>query len=125
MARTGQFSQIPDVLLPKMLHPEHMRDEALIRIVRQMHEECGPDAFIRQQQAIKARPDSRPHLAAIRCPALVLVGDSDAITPPDAAREIAAGVAAATLVIVEKSGHLSTLEQPDAVNRALVDWLAA
>ncbi len=124
MARTEQFSQIPDVLLPKLIHPDHMQDEALIRTVRQMHEECGPEAFIRQQQAIKARPDSRPQLAAIRCPSLVLVGDSDAITPPEAARNIAAGIAAARLVIVGQSGHLSTLEQPDAVTRALIDWLA-
>lgn len=123
MARGGQFAQIPVLMLPKLLHPQHLSDETLVRIVRQMHEDCGADAFIRQQEAIKSRPDSRPHLAAIRCPTLVLVGDSDALTPPDNARELAEGIAGARLVVVEGCGHLSTIEQPAAVNGALVEWM--
>nr|WP_088344326.1 MULTISPECIES: alpha/beta fold hydrolase [Rhodomicrobium] len=123
MARSGQFSQIPDLMLPRLMHPQHQKVEGLVRINRQMHESCGPEAYIRQQEAIKARADSRPHLSKIRCPTLVLVGDSDQLTPPDNAREIAAGIRGAKLVEVETCGHLSTLEQPRAVSRALVDWM--
>jgi pimeloyl-ACP methyl ester carboxylesterase len=70
-----------------------------------------------------SRPDSRPMLASIRCPTLVLVGDADVATPPDLAREIAAGVAGGKLVVVPDCAHLSTLEQPEAVNAALIEWL--
>ena len=69
------------------------------------------------------RPDSRPLLGAIRCPTLVLVGDGDVATPPEVAREIAAGIAGSTLVVVPQCGHLSTLERPQEVNAALSDWL--
>jgi pimeloyl-ACP methyl ester carboxylesterase len=70
------------------------------------------------------RPDSRPMLATIDCPTLVLVGEQDELTPPDRAREIAGGIRGARLVMVPDSGHLSTLEQPEPVTRALLEWLA-
>ena len=56
-----------------------------------MAEETGPEAFLRQQRGDHGRPDSRPGLAAIACPTLVLVGDGDELTPPALSQEIAAG----------------------------------
>ena len=53
------------------------------------------------------------------------MGDGDERTPPVLSEEIAAGIAGARLVIVPDCGHLSTLEQPQAVNEALTEWLAA
>jgi pimeloyl-ACP methyl ester carboxylesterase len=52
------------------------------------------------------------------------VGDADAATPPELSREIADGIAGATLRVIPDCGHLSTLEKPDAVNAALVEWLS-
>lgn len=98
-------------------------DEALRRVVRQMADDCGPDVFIRQETAIIGRPDSRPSLAAIKCPTLVLVGDSDQPTLPDRSTEMANAIASARLVVVPQCGHMTALEQPDAVTRALVEWL--
>jgi pimeloyl-ACP methyl ester carboxylesterase len=83
----------------------------------------GTEAFKRQQTAIMTRPDSQPLLASIRCPTLVIVGREDALTPPELAREIANGIPGAKLEIIPDCGHLSTLERPDAVNRALRAWL--
>ena len=76
-------------------------------------------------RAIIGRPDNRPLLARIRCPTLVLVGEQDALTPPELAREIAAGIRGARLEVIPDCGHMSTLEQPEAVNRALRAWLTA
>jgi pimeloyl-ACP methyl ester carboxylesterase len=70
-----------------------------------------------------SRSDSRPTLAAIDCPTLVLVGDEDQLTPPELAREMANGIRGSRLVIVPESGHLSTVEQPQAVTKALVEWM--
>jgi pimeloyl-ACP methyl ester carboxylesterase len=89
-----------------------------------MAEDTGVEAFLRQQQAIMGRPDSRPSLGAIKCPTLVLVGDEDQATPPELSREIADNIAQSRLVIVANSGHLSTLEQPETVNEALVAWMS-
>ena len=53
----------------------------------------------------------------------MIVGDQDQITPPPVAEEIAAGIVGSRLVVITDSGHLSTLEQPDAVTSALLaEW---
>jgi pimeloyl-ACP methyl ester carboxylesterase len=123
MAREARFSEIADKLFPILVDPSRRDDETLRQLVRQMALEVGPDAFIRQQSAIMGRPDSRPSLRAIRCPTLVLVGETDALTPPAVAAEIAAGIPRAVLVQVPGCGHLSTMEKPEEVSRALVELL--
>lgn len=85
----------------------------------------GSDTYVRQQYAIMARPDSRPTLAQILVPTMVLVGGKDILTPPEVAKEIHAGIAGSVLHVVAGSGHLSAIEAPDAVNRHMRDWLAA
>jgi pimeloyl-ACP methyl ester carboxylesterase len=124
-ARTGRFGEVADLLYPGLVHPDRLGDDSLREQVRCMAEETGAEAFIRQQTAIMNRLDSRPQLAAIGCPTLVLVGDADQLTPPERAQEIAAAIPGARLVVVPASGHLSTLEQPERVNAALLEWLAA
>ena len=93
------------------------------RIWRTMAQEVGPEGFSNQQTAIMGRPDSRPGLAAIRCPTLVVVGDGDVLTPPERAEEIANGIPGARLSVIRDSGHLSTLEQPAAVSRGMKEFL--
>jgi pimeloyl-ACP methyl ester carboxylesterase len=124
-ARTGRFGEVADLLYPAFVHPDRLADHDLRAQVRCMAEETGAEAFIRQQTAIMNRIDSRPYLAAIGCPTLVLVGDADQLTPPERAQEIAAAIPGARLVVVPASGHLSTLEQPERVNAALLEWLGA
>jgi pimeloyl-ACP methyl ester carboxylesterase len=123
LTRNGRFDTIADLLFPKFVAAARHSDGALRATVRTMAHATGADAFVRQQTAIMNRPDSRPGLSAIRCPTLVLVGEDDTLTPPDGAAEIAAGVPDARVVIVPRCGHLSTIEQPEAVTRALVEFL--
>jgi pimeloyl-ACP methyl ester carboxylesterase len=123
IVQKGRFAEIPDLIFPLLVHRQRHGDARLKEINRLMADETGADAFVRQQRAIMSRPDSRPGLAAIRCPTLVLVGDGDELTPPALAEEIADGIAGARLVVVPDSGHLSTLEQPEAVTKALVEWM--
>ena len=80
-------------------------------------------AYVRQQKAIMGRADSRPLLPTIRCPTLLLVGEQDAATPPELSEEMAAAIPGARLVKVADCGHLSTLERPEAVTKAMVEWL--
>jgi len=125
MARAGKLIEAADESFVFFVHPNRHGDVALREVVRTMAEETGADAFLRQQQAIMARPDSRPGLAAIACPTLMLVGEQDRGTPPELAREIAGAIAGARLVIVPHCGHLSTIERPQAVTEALVEWMQA
>jgi pimeloyl-ACP methyl ester carboxylesterase len=82
-----------------------------------MAEDTGREAFLRQQTAILGRPDSRPGLAAIACPTLVLAGRDDAVTPPKLQLEL--------VTLIPSCGHLAPLERPDAVTRQLRLWLDA
>jgi pimeloyl-ACP methyl ester carboxylesterase len=123
LAKNGRFAEVPDNQYPFLVHRDRHADTALRALVRTMAEESGAQAFLRQMQAVMARPDSRPGLAAIACPTLVLVGEGDELTPPPLSQEIAAGIAGSRLVIVPDAGHLSTLERPQAVTKALVEWM--
>ena len=125
MAEAGQLAAVVDTLAPRFLHRDRRTDATLNRVIRDMAADTGVAAFVRQQRAIMTQPDSRPQLASIACPTLVLVGEGDELTPPSLAQEIAAGIAGARLVTVPACGHLSTLEKPEAVNAALADWLSA
>jgi pimeloyl-ACP methyl ester carboxylesterase len=125
LAQGGRFSELTGMLYPFLVHKSLKNDAAQLEVARSMVEATGPEAFIRQQTAIMARPDSVPGLAAIRCPTLVLVGDSDVVTPPERAAEIANGIAGARRVTVEECGHMCALEKPAETTQALLDWLAA
>ena len=125
MARSGRFSGISVLLFPRFVAPSRHGDQVLREIVRTMASSVGAEAFVRQQTAIMNRIDSRPGLSAVRCPTLVVVGEQDALTPPDRAAEIVAVIPNALEVVVPDCGHLSTLEQPKAVTQALLEFLRA
>jgi len=122
-ARAGNFSALVEQFVKVILHPIHQNEAILRDVISRMCHTVGVDAFVRQQEALIARADSRSSLAAIRVPTTVLVGDSDVLTPPECSEELAAGIPGARLVLVSNCGHGSTLEQADAVNRALIEWL--
>jgi pimeloyl-ACP methyl ester carboxylesterase len=125
LARRGRFAEVADQQFPLLLHPSRQGDPAARELVRLMAAETGAEAFIRQQQAIIGRVDSRPGLGAIACPTLVLVGDGDQLTPPELSAEIAGNIPGARLVVVACAGHLTPLDQPEEVTKALVEWLQA
>jgi pimeloyl-ACP methyl ester carboxylesterase len=95
-----------------------LRDRVLA-MVRSVREDTRED----QIRALRSRIDSRPFLPAIACPTLVLCGRQDAPNPVWMHEEMAALIPGATLKIVEDCGHLSPVEQPDAVSSALRNWL--
>ena len=123
LARTGKFKGVTPRLLPMLLHPARQEDSVLTGRVMAMAARIGRDAFLRQQTAILGRPDSRPDLPRIGCPSVVVCGRQDALTPLPVSEEMAGLIPGAELVVVEDSGHLAPMEQPEAVNAALAAWL--
>ena len=119
----GRMHQVVAANLPRLVHPQRVQDAALVGSLKAQAQRIGQDGFARQQTAIMNRPDSRPDLAAIRCPTLVLCGRQDVITPPAVHEEMAAGIPGARLVLIEDCGHLSPMEQPQAVTALLREWM--
>jgi len=125
VARGHRFKGVTPRLLPLLLHPDRLDDQALCDDVMAMADRVGQAAYLRQQAAIVARPDSRPDLARVAVPTLAAVGAGDQLTPPELAAEIAALVPGADLQIVERAGHLLPMERPDAATGLLRRWLDA
>jgi 3-oxoadipate enol-lactonase len=82
------------------------------------------NGWIGALEAMKQRPDATSGLAGIAVPTLVVVGEDDSITPPAAAEALAEGIPGARLILVPAAGHLANLENPEAFNQALGDFLA-
>ena len=123
LAQLGRFRGVTPQLLPLLVHPDRLDEQALTDRIMAMADGVGLEGFLRQQEAIMARPDSRPLLGNIGCPTLVLCGDSDLLTPPDCSQEMAAGIPGAILHMVPQCGHMSTMERPELVNAAMRQWL--
>ncbi|MDO8981485.1 MAG: alpha/beta fold hydrolase [Afipia sp.] len=121
--KKGGYRTVVDHLFSNFVHPALARDERLHRIVLDMADDVGPDAFVWQLEAIMTRADSRPTLATIKCPTLVLTCDTDNMVPNEMSVEMANGIPGAKLVTVPDCGHLPQLEKPQAMTEALLDWL--
>jgi pimeloyl-ACP methyl ester carboxylesterase len=122
--RAGELDALSASSFPLLVDPLREDDAELRAVMRDMLRTVGAEAAIRQVEAHMNRPDARDGLAAIGVPTLVLVGEADRRTPVSCAKELHAGIAGSELVVLEECGHLSTLEQPAAVNAALVRWRA-
>jgi pimeloyl-ACP methyl ester carboxylesterase len=111
--------------LPKLLGETTKREqEPLVARLRERILATSPQAIADALRGLAARADSRPTLAEVRVPTLVLVGAEDVLTPPAESEAMAAAIPGARLEIVPRAGHLANLEQPGAVNAALRGFLA-
>jgi pimeloyl-ACP methyl ester carboxylesterase len=122
-AQAGEFHAIFDELFPIFVHPSRRENAELRRLIHDMGDDLGVEAFIRQQSAVIGRADSRPTLATIKCPTLVLSGDEDNTVPNSLSVEMAEGIPGAKLTILNACGHLPQVEQTQATADALVEWL--
>ncbi len=123
LIREGKFETVLDEFSQMVVPPARYGDAALMDEMRRMMSRVGPDLAYAQQQALLDRDDMRPTLGRIACPTLVLCGRQDTLTPLAGHEEIVQGVRHAKLVVVEDCGHMSTMEQPEAVTAVMRYWL--
>lgn len=123
---SASFAQIAAGFAPRLLHESHANDSRLVELLGDMARSVGSDGFVRQQTVAMNRPDGRDVLPTLRCPALVLCGREDQVTPPALSEEMARLLAGhVELVVVDRCGHMSTLEQPAVVAAAFARWMAS
>jgi pimeloyl-ACP methyl ester carboxylesterase len=121
----GRYDDVIEERIPMLVHPNRVNDAPLIDDLRTMARDIGPDDFLHQQRAIMSRPDSRPGLAAISCPVLLIYGRADAITTLEHQQEMLNAIPDVRLEVVEDSGHMLPLERPERVNALLRSFLDA
>jgi pimeloyl-ACP methyl ester carboxylesterase len=123
LAAVGEFKGVTPRLLPLLVHPDRLKDTALTDAILAMGGRVGPEAFIRQQRAIAGRADGRGDLPRVKVPTLVLCGREDQLTPLEVNQDMASLIPGAVFTVIERCGHLSTMERPAEVDAALGRWL--
>lgn len=106
------FERFVGSLLRFLLSPQAQADAELVAAVRADMLAAGATAAVRQHRAAAARPDRRDLLGRLQLPVAVLGSAADPVTPPQASEELAAGIAGATLELIEGAGHLVPFEHP-------------
>ena len=134
--RAGRLADITKVetsgieaLVPELpgrwLLPAHRGRPDLVALMEDMARSVGARGQRNQQLAMLGRPDSHAVLATVRVPTLVLCGEQDLVTPVADHVAIAERIAGSSFERIADCGHLSTIEQPDAVTSVLSQWLAS
>lgn len=133
-ARTGRLKMAEEALtkcdaspaeamLPKLLAPITFEDRPDVADkVRSFIKSASPEAVAAAQRGMAKREDVRGRLSEIVCPALGVVGEADAISPPAEMREIVAALPHARIVEIAGAGHTAPLENPSAVTAAIADF---
>lgn len=125
----GTAAGVADAMMPNLLGVTTRETRPqVVATVREWIVAQDPAGVAWAQRAMAARPDSLGVIEAFGRPVLVLFGAEDAISPaPDAqamAQAARAGGSPTALVEIPGVGHLSAIEDPDAVTGALREWLA-
>ena len=120
-ARARGFEHVLRGSLRQLVAPDC--PEPLFEEVVQMALRVGFGTYMDQQAAIIDRADSLESLGTVTVPAMVMVGEADALTPPRLAEEMVRVLPGAVYEVVAGAGHMAPMEQPEAVNAAFRRWL--
>ncbi|MBE3576077.1 MAG: alpha/beta fold hydrolase [Limnochordales bacterium] len=112
---------VAETMLGGLLRPGAGQDEA--EVVLSLASQNEPAGVAAASRGMALRPDSTDILARLDCPALVLVGAEDVITPVAVAESIASVLPRGQLVVIPQAGHLANLENPAGFNAALLSFL--
>ncbi|MFW8634088.1 alpha/beta fold hydrolase [Cribrihabitans pelagius] len=123
-ARTGRLQDALQATLPPDVLAPGLRRLEVLEMYCRMGLELGPELYESQTRALQRRPDQQAVLRRVKVPALVLCGAHDRLTPVAKHELLAQLIPSARLEVIEDAGHMPVLEQPEAVNRALLSWLA-
>jgi pimeloyl-ACP methyl ester carboxylesterase len=118
-------ARVAEMMGPKLFAPRTFETQPeLIATVRKVVERTSPAAIAAAQRGMAARPDVSTLLPSIQMPTLVVVGTEDAISTRVEMKSIAAAIPHAQFAEVPNAGHMTTMENPAAVNEALLQFLA-
>jgi pimeloyl-ACP methyl ester carboxylesterase len=125
LVRDKGAGAVADQMLPRLLGETTRRERPdIVGRTRALMLANSAEAIAGAIVALRDRPDSTPVLENIHCPTLIVVGDEDAITPPELSEGMQHAIAGSELVVIRRCGHLANLEQPEEFNTALARFLA-
>lgn len=122
-ARVRGLTAVAEAWIGPMLHPAHRTDATLVADITAMILRNTVADYEGQVQALLNRLDRTPLLAELQQKVWLIVGDEDGWSPVSQHQEMQARLKHSELRIIGQAGHMSTMEQPAAVNQVLLEWL--
>ncbi|GHO45294.1 alpha/beta fold hydrolase [Ktedonospora formicarum] len=124
LALTEGTDAIANLQIPNLLASTTRRESPEVEArIRRLIAAASPMGIAAASRGMALRHDATDLLETITCPTLVIVGSEDRLTTPQIAREYAERIPGARLTVIEHSGHLSNLEQPNAFQKTLSSFL--
>ena len=115
---------IADSMLPKLLTPDTVsKRPEVVKRVRDMMLKTKPEGAAGALLGMAERDDQTSLLSQISCPALILVGQEDQITPVKDSEKMHREIAGSRLVVIENAAHVSNLERTEQFNEELTRFL--
>lgn len=123
-ARSGRLDEALTGEIPDNSLADGPQRAEILRLLRDMAWGLGPDVFVSQSRAMQRRPDQQRVLRSARLPALIMAGAEDRLVPLRRQQFAADLMPFAEVRQIEGAGHLLPLEQPEAVTREMIAFLA-
>lgn len=111
-------------MLPNLIGEDTKKNQIeLWRSIEEMYQKVNPQAAVAALRGMADRRDHNELLSRIAVPTLLVFGEEDKISNLETAERLKNSIPNARLVKIPNAGHYSSLEQPEAFNRALVDFV--
>jgi 3-oxoadipate enol-lactonase len=115
---------VVDAMLPRLFAPITLEQRPeRVEPMMELMQATSPRGIAGALRGMAVRPDRRGDLPKISVPTLVLVGEHDAITPPDEVRAMAAAIPDARFEVIPQAGHLAPYENYSAANAVILQFL--
>ncbi len=122
-AKSGRLADVMREEVPLSALAHGPSRAAVMDILLDMADTLGVDVYLKQARALQRSRDQQAVLRKLRCPTLVMCGAADTINTVKRHSFMAELIPGGSLQVIEGAGHIPTLEQPQAVTDALIQWM--
>jgi pimeloyl-ACP methyl ester carboxylesterase len=124
LAREKGADAIAEGMLPKMFAPKtYTANTELVEQTKHIMTSATVSGIVGALRAMRDRPDSMSTLLEMSTPTLIIAGADDQLMPMAEQENMKQAARNSTLVVIPEAGHLSSMEQPDAFNHAVAEFL--
>lgn len=124
LAQEKGAAAIAERMLPKFFTPRTFAERpSIVANLSAMMSRQPVNGIVAALMAMRDRPDSTPMLKTISVPTLIITSAEDSLISPKESEWMRDGIHGAQLVVIPDAAHLSNVEQPEAFNRAVNDFL--
>lgn len=119
----GKRNEFTSAFIAKLLNKKSYENIAIRSFMEKIIEENSDEGICGAQLALGTRTNAVDYLISFKTPALIMVGEDDVLTPPSCAETMNKLISGSELKIIKNSGHMSNIENTEAFNSFLMEFL--